>query len=483
MTMRLIYPSNHMNMKEIKNSKKARKAVGLLLLSLATFTAFYDYSETHIFNNNRTRSLTQEDVGIKGLQIVLPATIDTTPQRIMTELFSDPEAVIEDKHRKCKATSQVKISFDSKNSVMLSTFDEDGVEKKQGGDEFYITYSAASTTDGSSNIVAPDAVAHVKDLDNGRYILELVQPLLPFEVERLESDILSGGTFTVVLQYTCGLGSYMPPTKATWGHGGAINTKWYAKFPEGFLPPITMARDRPLPESFGKEMASYRAIYTIGDSLMHQFIGGTYQGEKMDTRRRDNLSYASMLGLPLKSSTLEIFVRKAKSLARDNGFEGNKGSDCALLLGSGVWDVLANNEDQQPNFDDHLEALRKYMLAVQEFTNAKIYWKSMTGLHIHSTNGANIIGSPGVERVRYLSASRAKMLHDAQIQLMEDLNIPVLDMYNFTYEAADQSLPGDGRHFNGELNERMMDFFYPIEKSINNVQLSEGKAAVEERFV
>lgn len=282
----------------------------------------------------------------------------------------------------------------------------------------------------------PDAVAHVKDLHNGHYMLELVQPLLPAENASMESTISSGGTFNnVILQYACGLGSYMPPTK----YGGAINSRWYAQVPEGFLPPIAMSRDRPKPQSFGKQMGSYRAIYAIGDSLMRQFIGGYYRRKNFaSTHISGEFGHAAALGMPLKSSTLHYFVGLAENFVKHQGIEGDKGSDCALWLGSGVWDVLANNEEEQSSFHDHLKALREYISFVQGLTKAQIYWKFMTGLHNHRTNGANLPGGPRVERVRYLSASRGKMLFDAQMELMKELNIPVFDMYNFSYEAADQ---------------------------------------------
>mmetsp|Transcript_17431 Transcript_17431/g.21292 ORF Transcript_17431/g.21292 Transcript_17431/m.21292 type:complete len:489 (-) Transcript_17431:122-1588(-) len=484
-----------MKSNRLKYPKKTKKIVGCVLFSLAAFSAFHDYNDD---GKSTARLLSREDentgnneqlisptIGspLNQLQMVVPSVIDETPQQIMTELFSNPKAVMEERNQECKATSQVKISFDTE-AVILSTFDKDGVEKKEGGDEFYITYHG----NGNEDDVPPDVVAHVKDLQNGQYMLELVQPFLPFEVERLEGDILPGGIFTVALQYTCGLGAYMPPTKKTWEHGGSINSSWKAQVPQGFLPPITMARNRPKPPSFGEEMASYKAIYAIGDSTMRMFMGGCYQDiDNMGTPRRENFGHITEsdkscsvagVGMAFTSSTLDKFIGIAKWLVQGQGIEGDDGKDYALLLGSGVWDILDMNEKEQPNFDDHLKALKEFIGVVKSLTSAKLYWKSMTAVHIHVVRGAR-----DIERVAYMSTSRAKMLYDAQMGLMRELDIPVIDMYNFTFEAADQTLPGDGRHYNGIFNERMMDYFYPVKnKEMDNVRLSDDKNAVVEKL-
>ena len=185
--------------------------------------------------------------------------------------------------------------------------------------------------------------------------------------------------------------------------------------------------------------------------------------------------------MSLTSSTLDNFIGIAKWLVQAQGIEGDDGKDYALLLGSGVWDLLDMNEEEQPTFDDHLKALRQFMVVMKSLTSAKLYWKSTTAVHVHRVLGARI------ERVKYCSSSRAKMLHDAQMELMKELDVPVLDMYNFTYEAADQTITknpnGDARHYNGIFNERMMDYFYPVKKKgIDNMRLSDAKNVVVEEL-
>lgn len=81
--------------KNLKISKRARRAVALVLLSLAAFIAFYDCSENVIFKNklaSRILSSSEEQDAHKikeqithhvinngGFQIVLPSVIDETP--------------------------------------------------------------------------------------------------------------------------------------------------------------------------------------------------------------------------------------------------------------------------------------------------------------------------------------------------------------------------------------------------------------------
>ena len=309
--------------------------------------------------------------------------------------------------------------FDPQRSdapVILKSYNVDGEPKTNGGDEYYITYSMPENEKGY-----PDAVAHSKDLGDGVYELQFVQPLLP-------GPAISGdGTISVILQYTCGLGGLMPPTKAGWSTGGAVNRLWEAKVDASVVPPIVMARDRStVPEQFGFAFSNYKNAFSVGDSLMSQFIGGLYDD---DHWRRSYMEVGIHLGQSLSAETLEFFVGKVHDLLEGRDLHGSKGSNSALILGSGVWDLLDNNEKWQPNFDDHMEAVKQYIQAVQEMTGAQIYWKSMTAMHI------NVMINPlGFDRARYMSSTRAKSIYDKQVELMRGLNIPVLDMLNVWFD-------------------------------------------------
>jgi hypothetical protein len=60
-----------------------------------------------------------------------------------------------------------------------------------------------------------------------------------------------------------------------------------------------------------------------------------------------------------------------------------------------------------------------------------------------------------------MSKSRSKYLHELQKQVMKELNVPVLDLYEATYLSASKLYPSDGRHYRPELNRLMLGWFYP----------------------
>ena len=119
---------------------------------------------------------------------------------------------------------------------------------------------------------------------------------------------------------------------------------------------------------------------------------------------------------------------------------------------------MQDNNEEQNSFADHLNAVRTLIKTAQELTNAKIYWKSNTAMQIHW-----VVHPARPQRVKYLSNSRAKMLHDGQMSSMKELGIPVLDMFDLSYDHADMLQTGDGRHYLNEFNDYLMDYFYPVE--------------------
>jgi len=465
---------------DTKKKKKRRVAKLLACLALAAASFISMTSEWSSFSTTTTRRILteQEEEEERGtvrtnpydikFQLVLPSDQpDPEPQAILDELFlqdQTPFKALVDRPSfsggKCWATSQVRIAFDPQRSdgpVILKSYTFDGDPKTNGGDEYYITYSMPENEKGY-----PDAVAYSKDLGDGTYELHFVQPLLPGPDSKARPAAISGGgTVSVILQYTCGIGGLMPPTKSGWSTtGGAVNRRWTATVDTSVVPPVVMARDRSMPEQFGFAFSNYKNTFAVGDSLLAQFVGGRTSEER---QRQTNMSFDDYMQSSLKTATLNYFLVRVRLLLQENDIYGNKGSNSALILNSGVWDILDNNK-WQPNFDDHLEAVKQYIQAVQEMTDAQIYWKSMTAMH------TNIVTNPlGFDRVRYMSSTRAKSINDAQVELMRDLNIPVLAMYNMTYEAQEHMRPGDGRHYTIFFNDLLMDYFYPTNEFLSNV--------------
>jgi hypothetical protein len=47
--------------------------------------------------------------------------------------------------------------------------------------------------------------------------------------------------------------------------------------------------------------------------------------------------------------------------------------------------------------------------------------------------------------------------------MMDELRVPVLDVYEASYLSADWTLSGDGRHYNTAYNKMVLSWFYPPE--------------------
>lgn len=65
-----------------------------------------------------------------------------------------------------------------------------------------------------------------------------------------------------------------------------------------------------------------------------------------------------------------------------------------------------------------------------------------------------------LQRVRYMSSSRMACLYELQRNLMQELQVPFLDIYEATYLSASWTLPGDGRHYSPDLHQHMLRWFY-----------------------
>ena len=57
---------------------------------------------------------------------------------------------------------------------------------------------------------------------------------------------------------------------------------------------------------------------------------------------------------------------------------------------------------------------------------------------------------------------RVDYLYRKQIRLMMDeLRVPVLDVFEASYLSADWTLPGDGRHYDLAYNKMVLSWYYP----------------------
>lgn len=316
---------------------------------------------------------------------------------------------------------------------LIQTYSDDHVPKSVGGDEFYVTYSA----DGG-NTDHFTAAALITDLHNGEYELEFVaSPTNPVD------NTTAYGTMRIYHEYTCGIGQLKPPTKMSWTSGGGLNIVYnLTEVPRPYIRPFNAN------QSTRVSLQKYDRIYAIGDSLMEQFARDTSYSNLVSRRIRGILN----------SSTVHTFLNPALAAMKHIG----KNQTTAFIIGHFVFEILAGeNGEHADDFDDHCHAIRQYIGKLREaaslHNNIDIFWKSGSAMQLHAVSGK---GWFKIGRVKYLSSSRARHLYEIQRELMADLQIPVLDVYEFTYLSADWLKEGDGRHYQPELTQRLVSQFY-----------------------
>jgi len=415
-----------------------------------------------------------ESVVDNGALLIPASGPDPKPQRILDNLRrADPKAI----DPLCSATSRVRIT--NKKTIgedgvpghmILQSMALDGTMKTVGGDEFYVKYTASNQTNVGSS---PDAVAHITDLHNGMYELHFVQPFVPIysgivETQGAQRSLhvdLQGGKLEVNLDYTCGIGGLWPPAKDNWFYGGTIDSHWEIAVDSLMVPSITMLKDRQLPQNF-RIFNQYDNIYGVGDSLMRQFVRDETDGVNNANPifRRRNFHVLN-IGQPLNMVTLPSWLRSIDGLLQEHpdAYHGNFAS--AFVLGSGVWD-LANSKE---TIESHIEAMGKYIDYVQKKAPlAPIYWKSMTDTHVAVFDLASLEGDTSDARriLKYCTRTRAKALYDAQSEVLLRMKIPVLDMYNITFEAEEWHRPNDAYHYQAKFGDFLMNYFYPLDALI-----------------
>ena len=297
---------------------------------------------------------------------------------------------------------------------------------------------------------------------------------------------------TIHLLYTCACSFLPPPEKTFWREDGFLNTIWTA----AGVPPPSFGRFKMDPRRFPELSTEYDFVYAVGNSLMKNFSWRCYLAELQDehcaefmkddlhpsatlesrTGMRNNLVYSNGIGQPLNTRTVHT-----KFLPRiERGLQEQKKSEkllgaipedrSAFIIGSCIWDLASNYDlesfDKYGNnhkfgfyeLDDHLEAIRIFISEIKRLHPLRqIYWKSCTALHrqvYHCTTSCP-------DAVRYASLIRGRHLDAAQKELLGDLDIPVIDMFEMTYEMPELHRPEDSMHYNAEMAIYWADYFLP----------------------
>jgi len=374
-----------------------------------------------------------------------------------------------------RVTCQVVIDVVSKPWKLYS-IDADGKRKHHGGDEFLLRYEEYTprreddSFDDKAEDIELQAVAIPTDHGDGSYSLGFVStpmhPKIPAQCSDQVERVLS-----IHFEYTNGIGFMPPPTKAAWSNGGYTHRS-YSLRDCPHRPPITPFRR---PNSTADiDLGIYEKVFAFGDSAMDQFV--RQRPNKKDKYYfQPRIRVGEKLRLPLNSETVEEVLSLLEEDFGSDLVQTAESSDpdrkgVALIVGSCLWDVLGSEDTLQgSDYADHAEACRTYLQGIRErYPHVTVFWKSPSAVHVHVVDLDRVIQHDkeaaslfGTNRLRHMSASRSKHLYTLQKEIMKELDVPVLDVYEATYLSSDMLYPSDGRHYRPDLNRIMLSWFYP----------------------
>jgi len=373
---------------------------------------------------------------------------------------------------------QVEIQLRAESNSMLCSLDSDGCRKDTGGDEFYVRYEEFTIVDedGENEKVSKElrtqAVAFITDNDDGSYVLDFcTTPMNPNIIisktpnRDNEEEIIR--MITIFFEYTDNMGFLPPPSKQEWLNGGYSHKRYSFELPANVHRPFFREFS---PPTASVNFSEFDQIFAFGDSTFCQFLRQR-PNKKGKYYFQNNLRViGEKVRMGLSSETVETLV----DLLREDEIERELSIECdaknkALIVGSCLWDILdANDNLQGSEYIDHCNACREYISQLrQRYPGVTLLWKSPMAVHIHWVDLKRVVEHDratatlfGINRIKYMSSSRSLFLYKTQKRLMEELQVPMLDLYEATHLSADRLYPSDGRHYKPDLNRKMISWFY-----------------------
>jgi hypothetical protein len=430
-------------------NRQAFRALLLILICVAVFHQMYSAILNPVASGfTDFASTTTSHFKSRVPFLFLPNNSDTTAENRVLKQLVNVSTSEEDSNPlyKCAITTQVRI-LRQNTQWLLQSIDAQGKDKGVGGDEFYITYTDNFERNRNSTKSKATAVALITDSQDGTYLLDFVTtPMNP-----TPGNLTGDGVMTVYFQYSCGIGRMYQPLKDSWNGGGSSMTSFSTETIEPPLRTFQPPRDH--------DLSVFNLTLSFGDSLMEHLVSMNRKPY------RPNLYFKANVGMELSTKTVPKLLNK---LTRYHKHElentTNRSASVALILGSSMWDILQPDNIQGPYFTDHLNATRQLVETIRQlYPTVTLFWKSPSTAHPHRVPLRRCYRDPKCgSRVRYLSNSRIHYLYRQQIRLMMDeLRVPVLDVFEASYLSADWTLEGDGRHFHLAYNEMVLSWFYP----------------------
>ena len=328
----------------------------------------------------------------------------------------------------------------------------------------YVRYEEFFRDDDGERVVSLQAVAFIKDNGDGSYDLSFSTtpwyPEIPTNEER-EYD----RELTIYIEYSNHIGTIPPPQKSEWENGGYTHKKYSCRPHQ--RPPIQTFQ-HPSTKEDCINLKNFDQVIAFGDSTMDQFVRQR-PNKKGKYYFQPKLKVGEKMRLPMNPETKDTHLQLLDEQFGQELKASSSSDSTALILGSCLWDILDYEDTLQGSeYANHAQACKTYVEEIQKrYPNVTLVWKSPMAVHIHWVDLDRLIQHQqdtatlfGVDRVRYMSASRSKYLYELQTKLMNDLQISVLDLFDATYLSADKLYPSDGRHYRPELNRKMLQWFY-----------------------
>jgi hypothetical protein len=347
------------------------------------------------------------------------------------------------------ASSQSKSNKKNKNTAttqpwILQTFDSRGA-KSVGGDEVYIIWKQGQNGD--------QAVAWAHDRHDGTYELEFVQP--PIRKGKLdEQEHAAKGRLTVYYDYSCGIGSLMPPSKENYTRAGEVQTLVIQKGVR--RPPI---REFIEPNrDYAIDLSRYDFVYFFGDSMIQQ-LSRRFQ---KNLYWNDKIFYQHNVAQSLTTTTdVDTMLQKLRDWHGSNLTATRSGQSIAVVTGSSLWEILRGHVD--PGYQRHQAACRSFVTRFRsEFPGVDLYWKSPSALHFHKLRILRKDPDSLLrERARYMSQALPYQMHLLQKALMKELGVPFLDLYEAYYLSGPWTRTRwDARHYRDEISALLLSYYW-----------------------
>jgi len=349
----------------------------------------------------------------------------------------------------------------------IETLDQHSNRKTVGGDEFTVIFMAYKNMDDKSTIPrskyeTPTATALVQDQRDGTYTLDWVRS--PYGLKRPSKETHTNhrneGVIYVYLHYTCDMGRLTLPLKKDWRKGGGLlNSMYYQS--NVTAPPMRQFQRPPF-----IDLSQFTKVICLGDSVLRNMCGAKKK-IGATTFKKKNIKVADNVGQFLcNTSHLEAaFDLLDRSFGMELNATTNTAKDkIAILVGHYAWDAHANLEPPGHFFSRSLARSARIVQRLREkHPNVTILWKGPHAIHLTMLDWKACMGKTACrERVRYMSDSIGKYVHQQQKQIMHDLKVPYLDMYEASEVAGSAwNLDGDAVHYRSWFNMLMIDLFYP----------------------